>query len=62
MKFFFTIRNRKVEKVLKSFLKKNNKISNDKMEKIIKEFDFGNKRVRNLTPEEFGVLINAILK
>ncbi|UCG37326.1 MAG: ribosomal RNA small subunit methyltransferase A [Candidatus Bathyarchaeota archaeon] len=61
VRILFSQRNRKVRKALRPFLRR----YGSKQEKMLKESDalpFCEKRVRELTPEDFGVLANALSK
>jgi 16S rRNA (adenine1518-N6/adenine1519-N6)-dimethyltransferase len=60
VKYLFTNRNRKVEKAIKPFLKTNTDLNIDEFKGNLEQSKLLNERVRNLTPEEFGMLANAI--
>jgi 16S rRNA (adenine1518-N6/adenine1519-N6)-dimethyltransferase len=59
-KWLFTERNKKLGKALAPFLKSNNKLSKQEAEKIAQTIPFYDRRVRELTPEDFGVIENAL--
>ncbi len=59
-KWLFTQRNKKVGKALTPFLKTNLKLSKQEAQKIASAMPFHDKRARELTPEQFGDLANAI--
>ena len=59
-KGLFTERNRKLAKALTPFFKTNLQLSKQDAEKLAATLPFHDKRVRELTPEQFGALENAI--
>lgn len=59
-KWLFTQRNKKLRKALAPFLKTNLQLSKQDAEKIAAALPFHDKRPRELTPEQFGELANAI--
>jgi 16S rRNA (adenine1518-N6/adenine1519-N6)-dimethyltransferase len=56
----FTQRNRKVRNAILPFMKGIHAIAAEKTVKLVEAFPFGDKRVRELAPEDFGALANAI--
>jgi 16S rRNA (adenine1518-N6/adenine1519-N6)-dimethyltransferase len=58
--FLFTRRNRKVRKVLQSFIKNAGISPTKKMFDLLDSFALQNKRIRELAPEDFGALANAL--
>jgi 16S rRNA (adenine1518-N6/adenine1519-N6)-dimethyltransferase len=59
-KWLFSQRNKKLSKALVPFLKTNLKSSKQEAEKVAVALPFHEKRPRELTPEQFGELANAI--
>jgi 16S rRNA (adenine1518-N6/adenine1519-N6)-dimethyltransferase len=59
-KWLFTQRNKKLSKALVPFLKTNLKLSKQEVKKVAAALPFHDKRPRELTPEQFGELANAI--
>ncbi len=59
-KWLFTQRNKKIGNALTPFLKTNLKLSKQEAQKIASALPFHDKRARELTPEQFGELANAI--
>ncbi len=60
VKWLFTQRNKKVGKALAPFIKSTLKISKQDAEKLALTLPFHDKRARELSPNDFGVLANAI--
>jgi 16S rRNA (adenine1518-N6/adenine1519-N6)-dimethyltransferase len=60
VRWLFTQRNRKTRKTLVSFLKNMRKMSGEEAEKLVSAVPFGDRRVRDLSPEEFGELADAV--
>jgi 16S rRNA (adenine1518-N6/adenine1519-N6)-dimethyltransferase len=60
VKWLFTQRNRKVGKALAPFIKSTLKVSKQEAEKLALTLPFHDKRARELSPNDFGVLANAI--
>jgi 16S rRNA (adenine1518-N6/adenine1519-N6)-dimethyltransferase len=59
-KWLFTQRNKKLGKALAPFLKTNLQLSKQDAENLAVALPFHDKRVRELAPEQFGALANAI--
>jgi 16S rRNA (adenine1518-N6/adenine1519-N6)-dimethyltransferase len=59
-KWLFTQRNKKLGKALAPFFKTNLQLSKQDAEKLALALPFRDKRVRELTPEQFGALADAI--
>jgi 16S rRNA (adenine1518-N6/adenine1519-N6)-dimethyltransferase len=59
-KWLFTQRNKKLGKAVAPFLKANLRLGKQDAEKIAFASPFHDKRVRELTPEQFGALADAI--
>ncbi len=59
-KWLFTQRNKKLTKALLPFLKTNLKLSKQNAEHLAAVLPFNDLRARELTPEQFGMLENAI--
>ncbi|MGB9740469.1 MAG: 16S rRNA (adenine(1518)-N(6)/adenine(1519)-N(6))-dimethyltransferase RsmA [Candidatus Bathyarchaeales archaeon] len=59
-RFLFIRRNRRVRKVLQSFVKSAGISSTEKISGMLSSFVFQDIRVRELAPEDFGVLANAL--
>ncbi|MEM3577705.1 MAG: 16S rRNA (adenine(1518)-N(6)/adenine(1519)-N(6))-dimethyltransferase RsmA [Candidatus Bathyarchaeia archaeon] len=58
--YLFNRRNRKVRNVISSFIKSASFSTSDKAKNILESFVFCDKRVRELAPEDFGELANAL--
>jgi 16S rRNA (adenine1518-N6/adenine1519-N6)-dimethyltransferase len=58
--FLFTRRNRKVRKVVPSFIKVTGILPVNKLDALLGSFTFQDRRVRELAPEDFGALTNAL--
>jgi len=59
----FTHRNRKVRNAIAPFIRGGARATNvDNMVKTVKDLPFSGKRVRELAPEDFGALANAIIE
>ncbi|MEM3730298.1 MAG: 16S rRNA (adenine(1518)-N(6)/adenine(1519)-N(6))-dimethyltransferase RsmA [Candidatus Bathyarchaeia archaeon] len=58
----FTHRNRLVENALLAFMKSARLTSSKNFEKILEAIPFRGKRVRELAPEDFGVLANVLVE
>jgi 16S rRNA (adenine1518-N6/adenine1519-N6)-dimethyltransferase len=56
----FTQRNRKVRNAILPFTKAISNVAAEKTVKLAEAFPFADKRVRELAPEDFGVLANAL--
>jgi 16S rRNA (adenine1518-N6/adenine1519-N6)-dimethyltransferase len=56
----FTQRNRKVRNAVLTYLKSTRGVLKDDATAIVKKLHFLDKRVRELTPQDFGVLANAL--
>lgn len=56
----FTNRNRKVRNAAASYLKKEHKMNAEKQKGTVSSIPFADRRVRELTPEDFGVLANEL--
>jgi len=59
-KWLFSQRNKKVSKATTSFLKANRQLSKEEAEKVAVGLPFKDKRPRELTPQQFGELANAV--
>lgn len=59
-KWLFTQRNKKISKAIVPFLRTNLKLSKQDAEKMADALPFQDKRARELTPEQLGVLANAL--
>ena len=59
-KWLFTQRNKKLGKALAPFLRTNMQLGKQDAEKLAVTLPFHDKRVRELTPEQFGALADAI--
>jgi 16S rRNA (adenine1518-N6/adenine1519-N6)-dimethyltransferase len=59
-KWLFTQRNKKLGKALALFLRTNMQLGKQDAEKLAVTLPFHDKRVRELTPEQFGALADAI--
>ena len=57
---FFTQRNRKVRNAVLSFMKGMSAVAAENSVKLVGDFPFADKRVRELAPEDFGVLANVL--
>jgi 16S rRNA (adenine1518-N6/adenine1519-N6)-dimethyltransferase len=60
VKWLFTQRNKKVSNALASFVKNTFKAPKDEARKVACGFPFSGRRVRELSPEDFGELANAL--
>ncbi len=60
VKWLFTQRNKKIAKALTPFIKINFKLSKQDAEKLTQSLPFHDKRPRELAPQDFGVLANAL--
>ncbi len=60
VRWLFTQRNKKTNKALASFLKTIRKLGVEDAEKLVSRVRFGDKRVRDLSPQEFGELADAV--
>jgi 16S rRNA (adenine1518-N6/adenine1519-N6)-dimethyltransferase len=60
VKWLFTQRNKKLGKALAPFLKSSLKLSKEDAEKMVSSLPFNERRARELTPENFGAILNAI--
>jgi 16S rRNA (adenine1518-N6/adenine1519-N6)-dimethyltransferase len=61
VQWLFTQRNKKLRNALPPFLKSTLKTSKEDAEKLAYAFPFCDKRVRELSPQNFGVLANALV-
>ena len=61
-KWLFTQRNKKLGKAIAPFIKSNFKLSKQDAEKLSHSLPFSERRVRELSPNDFGVLTNALSK
>ena len=61
-KWLFTQRNKKLSKALAPFLRTNLHSSKEAAEKKARSMPFGDKRPRELTPEQFGEIANAVTR
>jgi 16S rRNA (adenine1518-N6/adenine1519-N6)-dimethyltransferase len=62
VRFLFTQRNKKLRKVLLSFVKSNCPTDIKSVNILLERVPLGDKRVRDLAPEDFGLLANACSK
>jgi 16S rRNA (adenine1518-N6/adenine1519-N6)-dimethyltransferase len=60
LRSLFTQRNRKVRNAIVPIIKSNRSIDAEKAAKMVEAIPFRDRRVRELAPEDFGVLANAI--
>src|SRR5208283_1164190 len=60
VKWLFTQRNKKIGKALAPFIKSSLKVSKQDAEKKALTLPFNDRRARELTPNDFGVLANAL--
>ncbi len=60
VKWLFTQRNKKLAKALAPFIKTNFKLTKQEAEKLAQTLPFHDKRPRELRPEDFGALANAL--
>ena len=60
VKWLFTQRNKKVGKALVPFIKSTLKVSKQDAEKLALTLPFHDRRARELSPNDFGVLANAV--
>lgn len=61
-KWLFTQRNKKLGKAIAPYIKSNFKLSKQDTEKLSHSLPFNDRRVRELSPNDFGVLTNALPK
>jgi 16S rRNA (adenine1518-N6/adenine1519-N6)-dimethyltransferase len=61
-KSLFTERNRKVRNALVAFMRSTRRTDRDEAAQKAEALPFGDRRVRELAPEDFGVLANALCK
>jgi 16S rRNA (adenine1518-N6/adenine1519-N6)-dimethyltransferase len=61
VRWLFTQRNKKLSNALVPFIKSTFKVTKEDAEKVACTFPFREKRVRELPPEAFGVLANALV-
>jgi 16S rRNA (adenine1518-N6/adenine1519-N6)-dimethyltransferase len=59
-KWLFSERNKKLSKAITPFLRNNLKFSKQDAEKIAKTLSLSERRPRELTPQDFGVITNAL--
>ena len=62
VRWLFTQRNKKLSNALVPFIKSTLKVAKEDAEKMACAFSFREKRVRELPPEAFGVLANALVR
>jgi len=62
VRWFFTQRNKKLSNALVPFIKSTLKVTKEDAEKVAGAFSFREKRVRELPPEAFGELANALVR
>ena len=62
MRWLFTQRNKKLSNALAPFIKSTFKTTKEDAEKTASSFSFREKRVRELAPEAFGELANALVR
>jgi 16S rRNA (adenine1518-N6/adenine1519-N6)-dimethyltransferase len=62
VRLLFTHRNRKVRNAVLPFIKGVYAAGVESAMKIVEDFPFRDKRVRELAPEDFGVLVNALVE
>lgn len=62
VRWLFTQRNKKLSNALVPFIKSTLKVAKEDAEKVACAFSFREKRVRELPPEAFGELANAIVR
>jgi len=60
LRFLFTQRNKKVRNALMPFLKATRTVARGNPKSLVDGLPFRNKRVRELAPEDFGALANAL--
>ena len=60
VKWLFTQRNKKLAKAISPFLKMSLRLSKEEAEKTALSLPFHDERVRKLSPEQFGELVNAV--
>jgi 16S rRNA (adenine1518-N6/adenine1519-N6)-dimethyltransferase len=60
MKWLFTQRNKKLGKALTPFVRDSFKLSKQDAEKLALELPFHDRRVRELSPKDFGAIVNAL--
>jgi len=61
-RWLFTQRNKKLSNALVPFIKSTFKVSKEDAEKLVCALPFEEKRVRELSPEAFGELANALIR
>ena len=61
VKALFTQRNRKIGNALAPFITRTLKVPKEDAEKLVRDLAFREKRVRELPPEVFGELANALV-
>jgi len=57
----FTRRNRKVRNAIVSFIRSSRTSDVERVLEIVESFPFRDKRVRELAPEDFGALLDAVI-
>jgi 16S rRNA (adenine1518-N6/adenine1519-N6)-dimethyltransferase len=62
VRWLFTQRNKKLSNALVPFIKNTIKVAKEDAEKVACTFPFREKRVRELSPEAFGELANALVR
>jgi len=62
VRWLFTQRNKKISNALVPFLKSTLKVAKEDAEKVACTFSFREKRVREMPPEAFGELANALVR
>jgi len=60
VKWLFTQRNKKLAKALVPYMKVNFKFCKSDAEKLVLSIPFNDKRVRELSPQDFGAIANAL--
>jgi 16S rRNA (adenine1518-N6/adenine1519-N6)-dimethyltransferase len=60
MKWLFTQRNKKLGKAIGPFIKSNFKLSKQDAEKLALNLPFNDRRARELSPKDFGAIVNAL--
>jgi 16S rRNA (adenine1518-N6/adenine1519-N6)-dimethyltransferase len=61
VRWLFTQRNKKLSNALPPFIKSTLKLTKDDAKNLANNFTFSERRVRQLLPEDFGVLANALV-
>ena len=61
-RWLFTQRNKKLSNALVPFIKNTLNVAKEEAEKVACTFSFREKRVRELPPETFGELANALVR